>query len=73
MAHNWFRRETIQRDGLTEQDAVVLNQATRRLVDRYNLAPTRPALRLIRQSYRPGMSAHELVAAVNRQRETTIT
>jgi hypothetical protein len=70
MAHMWFRSTTTDMRGITSADLNILNQATRMLVDRYNLSPTRKWLKLIRRSYQLGMTTQQLVTIINQHRET---
>ena len=68
MARNWFRPDNCQ-IGVTAEDIPILNRATRRLVDHHNLSPSEKWLFVIRQTYKPGMSANDLIAAVNETRD----
>lgn len=67
MARKWFRIETSI--GVTEEDLSIINRATRHLVDNHNMSPTVRNLSRVRDAYKPGMSAADVIEAVNEIRE----
>jgi hypothetical protein len=69
MARKWFFIETSI--GVNADDISILNRAARHLVDSHNLSPTVRWLSAIRDAYKPGMSAADVIAAVNDLRAET--
>ena len=67
MAMAWFRLDNTA--GLDRVDLSILNRAMRHLVADHNLSPTHSALSLVRQTYKQGMSAKNVIELVNNARE----
>jgi hypothetical protein len=65
MSRHWFNLENCS---LPAADRAILNRAMRHLVDDYNLLAMNESLALVRQCYKPGMSARDLIVAVNEKR-----
>lgn len=71
MARKWYLLE--KSIGVTQEDLIILNRAARHLVDNYNMSPTVRNLSLVRDTYKPGMSAAEVIEAVNIIRDANKT
>jgi len=65
MARRWFSAHNCP---LAARDLMILNRATRHLIDDHNMAPSHRWLSSVRQLYKPGMNARQLVDAVNHER-----
>jgi hypothetical protein len=63
MAMTWFRLDNTA--NLDRTDLSILNRAMRHLVNDHNLSPTHYALSLVRQTYKPGLSAKDVIELVN--------
>lgn len=59
----WFRPDNTA--DLDSSDLAIINRAMRHLVDEHALPPTHSNLSLVRQTYRRGMSAADVIEAVN--------
>ena len=62
-AMTWFRLDNTA--DLDRIDLSIINRAMRHLVADHNLSPTHYALSLGRQTYKPGMSAKNVIELVN--------
>ena len=67
MARTWFRLDNTA--DLDRIDLSILNRAMRHLVNDHNLSPTHSALSEVRQTYKRGMSAADVIEAINDARE----
>lgn len=63
----WFRPDNTA--DLSKSDLAIINRATRHLVSSHSLCPSHQWLSVIRQTYRPGMSAADVIEAVNSTRD----
>ncbi len=59
----WFTKENTS--GLTPSDLSIINRAARNLFDVKELSPTHARLAEIRCSYKPGMSARDLIDLID--------
>ena len=70
MAMIWFTKETCTMGPeMSDVDLAIINRAARHLVRSHNMSLTVRSLGAIRQIYRPGMSAREVIDEVNDARD----